>query len=341
MDTETKDLIYGIVGIIVTLLVLLALCLTFVFDMKVEEALTIVGVIIGVLLALVGLVFALGVASVIGLAVWGVIIVVWKAITVYPGATSFIGTFIVVWYFGASFYTAAGVGVGVGMLVALPCYMVKKARKLSADKRAQEFALEKQKNRVVVFLEHCCSHAKWYESQLQEAEDHLNKRQAFPFWEALEKCGSWPVFSPAPGLNDWGAYASYEGLSNKLKIRIHKLYNRAIADNQFAIIHQQRETNALLREVVAQFQRLVVNTREIANNTAAAAASMASIDEHVGNMGKVLSAIESHTAATASNTAAIKRTSAKAASGISALNTKADQQVDATRAQGRGDNLNI
>ena len=341
MEAEETGIITRIAGTVAVLLALLALCLTFVFDMEMEEVLTIVGVTIAVLVALVGLVFALGAAAVIGLAVWGVIMFVWGAITAYPGVTSFIGTFIVVWYFGASFYMAAGVGVGVGMLVALSCYMVKKARKLSADKRAQEFALEEQKraleeqkNRVVVFLEHCCSHAKKYDEYLQTVENHLDQKEALPFWEKLEKCGDWLVFKPVPGLNDWGAYASYEGLSNKLKIRINKLYNRAKADNQFASIRLQRETNALLHKVVGQFQTLVDNTREIANNTAASAASLASIDEHQGNIEGYLFDIKSDVSAT-------KRTSAKTASGISALNTKADQQLDATRAQGRGDNLKI
>ena len=162
----------------------------------------------------------------------------------------------------------------------------------------------------------------------------MNKREAFPFWEALEECGNWVVFSPASDLSDWGAYASYEGLSNKLKIRIHNLYNRAIADNEFAIIHQQRETNALLHKVVGRLQTLVVNTHEIANNTAAAAASLASMDEHVFAMKSDVSAMKS-------DMSAIKRTSAKAASGISDLKAIAGQQVDATRAQGRGDNLKI
>ena len=367
MKTEETDIVKTIAGTVAVLLVLLALCLKFVFDMETEKVLTIIGFTIGGLVALVGLVLALGAALIIGVIVFGAIIVVWKAITVAPRVTSFIGTFIVVWYFSGYFYTSVGTGirlvvytgisefmlsvytgVGAGMLAALLCHMVIKAIKRSADKRDQERVQEaqkryqeEQKNRVVVFLEHCCSHAKKYDEYLQTVENHLDQKEALPFWEKLEECGDWLVFKPVPGLNDWGAYASYEGLSNKLKIRINKLYNRAKADNQFAIIHQQRETNALLREVVDHLKGLVADTRAIMNNTAAAAASLASIDEHVGNMGKVLSAIESHTAATASNTADTKRTSAKAASGISDLKAIADQQVDATRAQGRGDNLKI
>ena len=305
------------------------------------------------ILKIVGIIVAL----VVALPLLAVIV---RTAIIAPRVMSFAGTFIVAFALSVSFYTSVGTsirlvvytgisefmlsvytGVGAGMLAALLCHMVIRARKLSADKRAQEInkrnqerALEEQKNRVVGFLEQCCSHAKKYDEYLQTVENHLNQREAFLFWEKLEKCGSWPIFKPVPGLNDWGAYASYEGLSNKLKIRINKLYNRAIADNDFASMRLQRETNALLRAVVEKLQVLVDNTREIAESAAAAAASMASMDEHVGNMGKVLSAIESHTADT-------KRTSAKAASGISDLKAIAGQQVDATRAQGRGDNLKI